>query len=1067
MRLFRLALLVLTGWLLLATPAQADPVTIAIAVTTALPFVSAAVDTFVFFAVQAAVYAGYTWAASKLASAGQKAQTGQERQASVTQLQIGESDREAIIGECATGGQLLDAFNYGGKYGTDWEVLVIAVADHRCEALSGFYIGDTYYAFSGSGAQSGFNGQLVINWHDGQLAQAADDLLVAQSGRWTTDDRAAGVAYVVVAYKADDPKATSPIWSTGRPNFLWLVKGARIYDPRKDSTVTGGSGAHRWSDPSTWEWSDNAALGRYAYVRGFYAGDQVDTPSALMIGRGLSESEAPAARIIAAANICDEMIALKAGGSERRYRANGVLRAGEPFIAIEEMFAAAMGGIIVQRDGGVEIEPGVAKSAVVTVTDGDLIIGEPVHIDNFTSQNERLNTVTPRFTDPAQIWRDTAPPLRRSSADIIADGGLYARSIPLTLVTTHTQAQRCGEIERRLGRKERRGSIVLGPRFSYLEDGDWISWQSDRYFDGGTVTFRIEAINIGADYRTSLVMREIAASVYAWTASTDEGTPGQAPVDEAGSLDPLSLDDVSIAALALTGDESSVIPAVQASWSTPVDVGVMSVRIELRPAGGGDVVTMTQTVPQLGQAIVSNGVPAASDVEVRVTPIGAEGREVVPTDWVSVTTPDLIADNARHLGTVSVTQAQDAVAKIEALVAKLTQEADATVGAVEAAGQKIVDRLAQYGLDLEALPGAMIERALDQRQSREYQTALSYDEAGVPIKQRLFALEASAGDNFALIFSDYATSASVDSAIASATTTLTADFGDAIATATENLITVSDAETAIAASATSLTTTFNGNIASAVSGLASTSDVSSAISSYNTSLQASVSDGLTATVSASATAVSELAGAAYGAYTIKVGAGNVWTGLQLLASSGRSDPSSQIILSADALRIRKPGTTGSDLGFTYDSGTGTLFVDNLTIKRGNIQGAAISTCVGLDASISVALTTSYANCGPALTLNSGSGADIFIDAFLYAQNTSSSSGQDVTVVVLRDGTPYTQKDFHINVSNQNSISWPALLTNETGSHTYQIQAKSIPGTGGACTATQVVLRLNAMFKTGA
>lgn len=38
---------------------------------------------------------------------------------------------------------------------------------------------------------------------------------------------------------------------------LW---GRRVYDPRKDSTQPGGSGAHRLDNPATWEWSDNPAL---------------------------------------------------------------------------------------------------------------------------------------------------------------------------------------------------------------------------------------------------------------------------------------------------------------------------------------------------------------------------------------------------------------------------------------------------------------------------------------------------------------------------------------------------------------------------------------------------------------------------------------------------------------------------------------------------------------------------------------------------------------------------------------------------------------------------------------
>ena len=37
------------------------------------------------------------------------------------------------------------------------------------------------------------------------------------------------------------------------------MRGAKLYDPRKDSTA-GGSGTHRLAAPSTWEWSDCPAL---------------------------------------------------------------------------------------------------------------------------------------------------------------------------------------------------------------------------------------------------------------------------------------------------------------------------------------------------------------------------------------------------------------------------------------------------------------------------------------------------------------------------------------------------------------------------------------------------------------------------------------------------------------------------------------------------------------------------------------------------------------------------------------------------------------------------------------
>jgi hypothetical protein len=49
--------------------------------------------------------------------------------------------------------------------------------------------------------------------------------------------------------------------------------------PALDSTVAGGSGSHRWNDPSTWEWSDNPAVCRYNWVRGIYANDDVTDPA--------------------------------------------------------------------------------------------------------------------------------------------------------------------------------------------------------------------------------------------------------------------------------------------------------------------------------------------------------------------------------------------------------------------------------------------------------------------------------------------------------------------------------------------------------------------------------------------------------------------------------------------------------------------------------------------------------------------------------------------------------------------------------------------------------------------
>src|SRR3546814_10137660 len=89
---------------------------------------------------------------------------------------------------CALPICLVDAFNYGGKYGTDWEVLVLALADNRCDALEGFYVGDKYVPFAGDGAVAGYNGQLSVWWRPGTENQTVPAVLTANGPGWTAND---------------------------------------------------------------------------------------------------------------------------------------------------------------------------------------------------------------------------------------------------------------------------------------------------------------------------------------------------------------------------------------------------------------------------------------------------------------------------------------------------------------------------------------------------------------------------------------------------------------------------------------------------------------------------------------------------------------------------------------------------------------------------------------------------------------------------------------------------------------------------------------------------------------
>ena len=579
----RRALAVACGLGGLPAPARADPISI-----TVLAFLGTQTATALAIAVTTFVL---TTAASLVVSFAMQSlfspkNNAQDRQASVATLDIGENPREALFGTVGTGGTLDDAFNYGGTNGTDWEVLIITVADHRCHSLVGFYVGDTYVPFVANGAVAGYSGQLEVYWLPGTEAQVMPSVVTTYGG-WDANSNLAGCATVVVAYKADKPYAKNPVWTAGRPSFLWVVKGKLCYIARKDSSV-GGTGTHRWNDPSTWEWTDNLIDFRYNWVRGIYACDRVDQPGMLLVGRGLTDVEAPPDRTFAYANTCDELVPLRAGGSERRYRCNLAIKTSDAYIDTEEMFAAACAGIIIQRLGGVEVEPGSARSVVAEITDDDLIVGEAKTFNAFKPDSERINTVIPRYVEPSQKWADHAAPVRRILADLIEDGGPYEDTVTLTAVTSGTQAQRCGEIKRRQARLEKSSTLTLGPRFARLEDGDWIGWTSAKHFAGERVVFRISNYALAETWRNTIAPAEIAADCFEWDAPVDELVPGAVAQQQARPpRDAPSSSEWSMAGTSLTGPSGESIPAIVFAGSVATSY-VDQVIFEYRIAGGDD-----------------------------------------------------------------------------------------------------------------------------------------------------------------------------------------------------------------------------------------------------------------------------------------------------------------------------------------------------------------------------------------------------------------------------------------------------------------------------------------------
>jgi hypothetical protein len=598
--------------------AKADPISAAIVTFIGFTGTAATVATFV---INSALYAAGSWAVGKAAQAlGLVKSAVAERQASVTTLSLGETPRELIVGQACTGGTLIDAFNFGGKYGTDTVTRCIGLADHELASIVGYYVDDQYYPWVAGGVQPGFNGKLSIDFRNAADVGWAPPLHVIQSGGWAVTDRLCSIAHVWIDTRVDDQ-----VWSQGHPRFRFVVNGLKAYDPRKDAALGyTGPNPHVWENVMTHEFTRNAEVLRYNFQRGIYATGKHGQAEHLLLGRGLTIEEAPPHRVIAAANLCDEIV-----DGERRYTANGVISASQAFIDVEEMFAAAMAGVIVQRDGGVEVEPGQAKAAFPTITDADLAAGEPVSFTEFQPDTDggRINTVVPRYVEPAQGYKD--------------HGGPREMTLPLMLVTSGGQADRCAEIARRRARLERRASIVLPPDYAEIEEGDWIAWRSDRYHDGGTVRYQVTSYSLDEKWRQHISLEEIASSVYgAPDPIEDRADPPPPP----SPIDALVLNGVSAEAVTLAG-ETSTLPAIRFRWDVAVsDTAMTAVRAEVRRAGETEIATTRSEDVDAGAMIVTNGVWPDAELEARLVPIGDPSRPVMPSAWFTVTTTAVTAD---------------------------------------------------------------------------------------------------------------------------------------------------------------------------------------------------------------------------------------------------------------------------------------------------------------------------------------------------------------------------------------------------------------------------------------
>jgi hypothetical protein len=350
----------------------------------------------------------------------------------------------------------------------------------------GGYIDDGYYrggpastALTISYTVGSPPAKIRINTYLGDQNQAADSYLMSVApDKWTSSHRMRGRCYSVVTLDLNEQE-----FQGGFPQLTAKVKGKKVYDPRTGLTV----------------WSDNAAL---------CIADYLTSP----LGKNADYATIIEDDLIAAANICDELITPVGGTAYAKYTINGTFTTqDEPL----ESMALAMAGVV-SCPGGWSIMAGAYSSPVLSLGDRDFV-GE-FEISNGASRADLFNGVTGQYfpIENPTVQSDFRPYV--NSTYVTQDGEELLTDLNYPFTNTATRVEQLNRIAVedhrqaltiRCGTTLKAWELKIGQRVSV----------TNTLFGYSSKVFRVMEWSLGVKSPVQLTLKEDAVGI--WDAADD------------------------------------------------------------------------------------------------------------------------------------------------------------------------------------------------------------------------------------------------------------------------------------------------------------------------------------------------------------------------------------------------------------------------------------------------------------------------------------------------------------------------------------------------------------------
>lgn len=505
------------------------------------------------------------------------------------------ADSQIIIGKCRAMSLKMAFFHPVGK---THRYFVWVVAGHRVKGLTRWYLNDEVVTVNGAGmVTSGkYAGHAWLWFERGDYDAVANSTFVAEcGGKWTTNHRGRNVAKVYAKFEMTDD-----VVQAGRPIITCEVEGSdEIYDPRTDSTG----------------YSNNAILAFYWWM----ALPREDG------GFGCYPEEIDWDWVATEANVCDEQVPLKAGGSEPRYTLDGYMQTGADPSSVRGILVDNMAGRFTYSGGLMLARPGYWVPVSTTISEDDL--ADAVAYDLLTPGDQRVTEISASWNDPDKLYvADELPPRSIPSPDI-AQG-----SLDLPFVKSRTRGQRIQKIRLLQGGAGITLSLPLNINGLGLAPMDTVMLGGNRYPRLANTAFTVSNWSISPDFGVPVSVREENEDMYAWTVDDEIDRGVVQTIDQAE----------------LIGDTPQALPLDAPTEFKGAQTGALQVKLDWRNPKSSlfDHIVIVRNGVELPASIVgglgatlsaTDNPPALGKYTYRIRAFSTDGGTKVDSPQITVT----------------------------------------------------------------------------------------------------------------------------------------------------------------------------------------------------------------------------------------------------------------------------------------------------------------------------------------------------------------------------------------------------------------------------------------------